>query len=80
MLLLGAIQLNVAIETTCRSESDKKERTFKEEVKRSCGMIYEAIKIKEIYCLLIWMSLYAILVPNFGSFDYYFMLDVVGIT
>ena len=80
MLLFGAIQLNFEVESTGRSESDKKERTFKEEVKRSCGMIYEAIKIKEIYCLLIWMGLYAILVPNFGSFDYYFMLDVVGIT
>lgn len=26
------------------------------------------------------MALYALLVPNFGGFDYYFMLDVVGIT
>ena len=26
------------------------------------------------------MGLYALLVPNFGAFDYYFMLDVVGIT
>ena len=27
-----------------------------------------------------FMVLYAVLVPNFGAFDYYFMLDVVGIT
>lgn len=26
------------------------------------------------------MALYAVMVPNFGGFDYYFMLDVVGIT
>ena len=47
---------------------------------RNCHELGQAFQIKEIYSIIIFMGCYALLVPNFGSFDYYFMLDVVGIT
>lgn len=50
------------------------------ELQKNLNQIYEALQVREIYRIIIWMALYALLVPNFGTFDYYFMLDVVGIT
>ena len=47
---------------------------------RNCHELGQAFQIKEIYSIIIFMGCYALLVPNFGSFDYYFMLDVVGVT
>jgi len=47
---------------------------------RSCTEIGQALQVKEIYSIIAFMACYALLIPNFGSFDYYFMLDVVGIT
>ena len=75
------MQLRPEIETYgSRSEIESNERNFSSELKESMAKIYKALQIKEIYNVIFWMGLYALLVPNFGGFDYYFMLDVVGIT
>ena len=44
------------------------------------GQVWEALQVPEIYQIIGFMAFYAIVVPSFGAFDYYFMLDVVGIT
>ena len=39
----------------------------------------EAFKIPEIYKMILYLVLGGFLVPTFGSFGYFFMLDVVEI-
>ena len=65
-----------------RSEinNQNERRNIRDELKQSLSKIYKALQVKEIHNVIYWMALYALLVPNFGGFDYYFMLDVVGIT
>lgn len=47
------------------------------DVKRNCGEIKEAIMIPEFHRVLIYLLLNGLLIPSFGSFGYYFMIDVV---
>ena len=44
------------------------------------SQVWEALSVPEIYQIIGFMAFYAVVVPSFGAFDYYFMLDVVGIT
>ena len=50
------------------------------DIKRNCREIKEGCKIRPIYCVIIYLLITGILVPSFGSFSYFFMLDVVGIS
>ena len=49
-------------------------------MKRNCGEIKEAFQIKAYYRTILYLVITGLLVPSFGSFDYYFMIDVVGIS
>ena len=49
-------------------------------MKRNCGEIKEAFQIKPYYRTILYLVITGLLVPSFGSFDYYFMIDVVGIS
>ena len=40
----------------------------------------EAIKIKQFYNMIFYLIISGFLVPTFGSFSYYFLLDVVKIS
>ena len=40
----------------------------------------EAIKIKQFYYMIFYLIISGFLVPTFGSFNYYFLLDVVKIS
>jgi hypothetical protein len=42
--------------------------------------IAEAVKIKEFKNVLLYLLLTGLLIPSFGSFGYYFMLDVVELS
>ena len=53
---------------------------FWAELKRNLYEIKEAFKIREYYLIILYLFIGGFLVPNFGSFGYYFMLDVVGIS
>lgn len=82
LLLFGALNLNKEVELIGqnRSEINQNGGTLREKLAYSGDKIWEALQVKEIYSIILFMVFYAILVPNFGAFDYYFMLDVVGIT
>ena len=76
------MQLRGEIENEGRPQSEidgQNRRSISEQMTQSLGRVKEALKVREIHSIIIWMALYALL-PNFGTFDYYFMLDVVGIT
>ena len=53
---------------------------FWAELKRNIYEIKEAFRIREYYQLIMYLVIGGFLVPSFGSFGYYFMLDVVGIS
>ena len=81
VLLFGAVGINKEIEVVGnRSENQENAPSFRSELGRSCTEIGQALQVKEIYSILAFMALYALLIPSFASFDYYFMLDVVGIS
>ena len=47
---------------------------------RNCYEIVQALQIKEFHRMIAYLLIGGILVPSFGSFGYYFMLDVVKIS
>ena len=49
-------------------------------MKQNCAEIGEAIKIPEFYRVVGFLLLTGLLIPSFGSFGYYFMLDVVELS
>ena len=53
---------------------------FWAELKRNMYEIKEAFKIREYYLIILYLFIGGFLVPSFGSFGYYFILDVVGIS
>ena len=78
-----ASRLNVSLETEGLEELlDDQGRPvgFWAELKRNMYEIKEAFKIREYYFIILYLFIGGFLVPNFGSFGYYFMLDVVGIS
>jgi hypothetical protein len=52
-------------------------RGFMIELKRCQDEIFYAIKEPVFYRVIIFLALNALLIPSFGSFGYYFMLDIV---
>ena len=50
------------------------------DLKRNFAEIKEGLKIREFYCMIIYLIVTGFLVPSFSSFGYFFMLDVVGVS
>lgn len=50
------------------------------ELSQSYTEIVEAIQVPVFYKVLVFMLLNSIFMPSFGSFGYYFMLDVVQLS
>ena len=71
-----ASRLNVALEEDGRLRS----LGLWADIQRNFADIQEAFRIKEFYSMILYIIIGGFLVPNFGSFGYYFMLDVVGIS
>ena len=55
-------------------------KTFKQEVKRNLSEIVEAFQVREYYSVILYLVLYGLVSPSFGSFGYFFMLDVVELS
>jgi len=76
IIAMVAAKLNMSLENTNRPRS----LGFLEDIQRNFSDIREAFRIKEFYSMILYIVIGGFLVPNFGSFGYYFMLDVVGIS
>lgn len=61
-------------------ESDAAPQGFYLELKHNIKEIIQAIKIPVFHRVIIYLILGGILMPSFGSFGYYFMLDVVKVS
>ena len=49
-------------------------------LKKNCQAIGRAIKMREIYLLIIFIISRALTVPKFDEFTYFFLLNVIGIS
>lgn len=78
-LLILSYSLPPSIERV-EVESDEAPRGFVPELKQNISEIIQAIKIPVFHRVIIYLVLGGLLVPSFGSFGYYFMLDVVKIS
>jgi MFS family permease len=48
--------------------------------KRNCQEIYRSFKEPEYFSIIIYMVVTAIFVPTFSAFNYFFYMDVIGLT
>ena len=39
-----------------------------------------AMKVPEYYSVIVYLTVTGFVVPSFGSFGYYFMMDVIGLS
>ena len=58
----------------------KKQSDFWSDLKRNWNEVKEAFQIKAYYTTILYLVVCGLLVPDFDSFDYYFMIDVAGIS
>jgi Na+/melibiose symporter-like transporter len=49
-------------------------------LKKNCQAIGRAIKMREIYCIVIFFIAKGVLNPSFEEFSYFFLLNVIGIS
>ena len=75
-----AMRLDVSLETDGLEDQDELQMGFWADLKRNCGQIKEAFKIRPFYCLILYLILTGLFVPSFSSFGYYFMLDVIKLS
>ena len=80
IIVFYALRLDVSLETEGLEDAIESNLGFWHDLKRNCREIVEAMKIKEFYQMILYLVVGGFLVPSFGSFGYYFMLDVVGIS
>ena len=74
-----ASRLNVALEDDGRDPTAGTGSLI-DDIKRNIRDMQEALRIREFYSMILYLIIGGFLVPNFGSFGYYFMLDVVKIS
>jgi hypothetical protein len=43
-------------------------------------LVWWALKRKEIYCIIIYLLLDGLLTPKFDDFQYFFLMNVIGIS
>lgn len=63
-----------------QKDSKQVNRTFKEEFMASINQIIEAIKMPEIHLTLLFYIISSITQPSFGTYSYYFQMEVVKFT
>lgn len=80
VIAILALRLDVSLETEGLEDQEDSSEGFWSDFKRNCREIKEAFKIREFYSIIIYLIIGGLLVPSFGTFGYYFMLDVVGIS
>jgi len=76
VIAIVASRLNMSLEHSNRPPS----QGLWKDIQRNFSDIQEAFRIKEFYSMILYIIIGGFLVPNFGSFGYYFMLDVVKIS
>lgn len=54
--------------------------TFWEDIQRNFGEIVQAFRVRQFSQMIAYLLIGGVLVPSFGSFGYYFMLDVVHVS
>ena len=74
-----ASRLNVELENDGR-DAEAGKGSLLDDVKRNFRDIKAAFQIKQFYSMILYLIIGGFLVPSFGSFGYYFMLDVVKIS
>lgn len=75
-----ATRMNVCLETEGLEAQEVSNAGFIADLKRNLSEIKEGLKIREFYCIIIYLIVTGFLVPSFSSFGYFFMLDVVGVS
>ena len=75
-----AYRLDVKMEREGLEDDENDPKTFWEDVKRNIREIKEAFQVKEYYSVILYLVLYGLVVPSFGAFGYFFMLDVVELS
>jgi len=79
ILVIFSLQLSAKVEQS-DEEATKKRLSFMEDVKGNMRDIYEALKIKEFYSVLLYLVLKGVSVPSFSAFGYYFQTDVLKVS
>lgn len=74
ILLFVSYKLDASIEG---DQSQFQSRGLAVELKQSISEIVEALKVPMFHRVILFMLLNALLIPSFGTFGYYFMLDIV---
>lgn len=75
-----AMRLNVSLETDGLESQNEGQEGIWADFKRNLSEIKEAFKIKEFYSIILYLIFTGLVVPTFGSFGYYFMLDIVKLS
>ena len=55
------------------------EEGFSHNFKKNMRGVWECLKRKEVYCIVLYFLLDGILNPSFSDFSYFFLLNVIGI-
>ena len=76
---IQATRLNVSLENEGRVAGHGKHGMW-HDMKRNFAEIGEVMKVKEFTSLICYLLIGGFIVPSFGSFGYYFLLDVVKIS
>ena len=80
VIAVVASMLHVSLETEGLMVDVDGHRSFGADLCRYMSEIGQAFTIPEIYCMILYLLLYGLVVPSFSSFGYFFMLDVVELS
>ena len=79
VIAVFSFRLDVEIENE-GLEDNSEPKPFIEEVTRNFKEIGQAFQVKEYYSVILYLILTALVVPSFGTYGFFFMLDVVEIS
>jgi hypothetical protein len=79
VLLYVSLKLPKEIEIDPTVTENQRGGTFKQVLKQNCSEVWTAIKEPPFHRTLLYLAL-TCTIPSFGTFGYYFMLDVVQLS
>ena len=79
-VVIVATRLDVHLEKDENTTIDNSSRNCWSDVKRNFSEIGQAFMIREYTSMIIYILLWGLFVPSFGTFGYYFFLNVIGIS
>ena len=75
-----ATRIDVSLEKEGLEAQTEGQQGFWVDFKRNCREIVEAFTVKEFRNVILYLVASGLLVPSFGTFGYYFMMNTVGIS